>query len=147
MKIIKTYEEWSPKFNKTLQGASSINELKLYTNYGDYNTEDNIQKLKDMNIKFPTEEEFVDLVKSNFIDSGISLEDAIDYALVNKLTAKVNEEIVNKYGKDFTFSFNDHPYGYSKWLGKNTGSLFSLAYNPFCEKTSYQGCIYMYEFK
>ena len=57
MKHIKLFEQY-------------LNELKLYTNYGDYNTEDNIQKLKDMGIKFPTEEEFVDLVESNCIDNG-----------------------------------------------------------------------------
>jgi hypothetical protein len=136
MKHIKLFEQY-------------LNELKLYTNYGDYNTEDNIQKLKDMNIKFPTEEEFVDLVKSNFIDSGkISLDDKIDYVLVNNLVKKVEEEIRNKYGKDFRFSFSDHPYGYSKWLNKNCGSNFYLTYDPFMQnKSSYLGCIYMYEVK
>ena len=64
MKHIKLFEQY-------------LNELKLYTNYGDYNTEDNIQKLKDMNIKFPTEEEFVDLVKSNCIDNGAISADGI----------------------------------------------------------------------
>lgn len=126
MKYVKLFEQY-------------LNEVKLYTNYGDYNTEDNIQKLKDMGIKFPTEEEFVDLVESNCIDNG---EISVDG------TKKVEEEIRNKYGKDFTFGFSDHPYGYSKWLNKNCGSNFYLTYDPFMQnKSSYLGCIYMYEVK
>ena len=124
MKHIKLFEQY-------------LNELKLYTNYGDYNTEDNIQKLKDMDIKFPTEEEFVDLVESNCIDNGIISENGIK---------KVEEEIRNKYGKDFTCSFSD-PLSFSKWLGRSTGNQFSLLYDPFCEKSAYLGCIYIYEVK
>ena len=124
MKYIKLFEQY-------------LNELKLYTNYGDYNTEDNIQKLKDMNIKFPTEEEFVDLVKSNCIDNGVISVDGIK---------KVEEEIRKKYGKDFTCSFSD-PLSFSKWLGRNTGNQFSLTYNPQLKLASNLGCIYMYEVK
>ena len=124
MKHIKLFEQY-------------LNELKLYTNYGDYNTEDNIQKLKDMDIKFPTEEEFVDLVKSNCIDNGIISADGIK---------KVEEEIRNKYGKDFTCNFSD-PLVFSKWLGRSVDNQFSLTYDPFCGKSPYLGCIYMYEVK
>ena len=122
IKYIKLFEQY-------------LNELKLYTNYGDYNTEDNIQKLKDMNIKFPTEEEFADLVKSNCIDNGAISADGIK---------KVEEKIRNKYGKDFTCSFSD-PSSFSKWLGRSTGNQFSLTYNPFSGKSPYLGCIYVYE--
>ena len=90
-----------------------------------------------MNIKFPTEQEFADLVKSNCIDNGKIFSDGIK---------KVEEEIRNKYGKDFTCSFSD-PLSFSKWLGRNTGNQFSLTYDPFCEKSPYLGCIYMYEVK
>jgi len=118
MKHIKLFEQY-------------LNELKLYTNYGDYNTEDNIQKLKDMDIKFPTEEEFVDLVKFNCIDNGIISENGIK---------KVEEEIRNKYGKDFTCSFMC-----KNW--KHAFDEFSLTYDPFCEESAYLGCIYVYEVK
>ena len=118
-----------------------LNELTLYTNYGDYETEDNIQKLKDMNIKFPTEEEFVDLVKYNCIDGGKISADAHVTGI-----KQVEEEIRNKYGKDFTCSFND-PTSFSKWLGRSTGNQFSLTYDPFCGKSPYLGCIYVYEVK
>ena len=90
-----------------------------------------------MNIKFPTEEEFVDLVKSNCIDNGKIFSDGIK---------KVEEEIRNKYGKDFTCSFSD-PLSFSKWLGRNTGNQFSLTYNPQLKLASNLGCIYMYEVK
>ena len=108
-----------------------LNESHHYTNYGDYNTEDNIQKLKDMDIKFPTKEEFVDLVKSNCIDNGIIFEDGIK---------KVEEEIRNEYGKDFTCSFMC-----KNW--KHADNQFLLTYNPFCGKSPYLGCIYMYKIK
>ena len=124
MKYLKLFEQY-------------LNELKLYTDYGDYNTEDNIQKLKDMNIEFPTEEEFVDLVKSNCIDNGVISVDGIK---------KVEEEIRKKYGKDFRCSFSE-PLIYSMWLGRSTGNQFSLTYSPFCEPSAYLGCIYMYEVK
>jgi len=125
MKYVKLFEQY-------------LNEIKLYTNYGDYNTEDNIQKLKDLNIKFPTEEEFTDLIESNCIT-----QDKISMTGIQKS----KDEIISKYGKDFDFVYIDHPPGYSVLMGKNCGSLFSLFYNPFSEKSSYQGCIYVYEVK
>lgn len=112
-----------------------LNELELYTNYGAYNTEENIQKLKDMNIKFPTEEEFIGLVKSNCIDNGVISADGIK---------EVEGAIKNKYGKDFTCSLYP-PTNYSKWLNRSTGNLFSLTYNPFSEKSAYLAGIYVYE--